>query len=137
MRSGPIRGSVRRGAGGAGWVAGWHVMGSGSSKAAAAASSSSSPAASEAGGEVKRGNGSGKGRRARSLLPLPSSACFRGSAAPGEGGASSAAPLPAGEVRALAGPGIFLRFVCVAGGKLRVRAAGTGVVNRGEGRAFP
>ncbi|KAG2627830.1 E3 ubiquitin-protein ligase RLIM-like [Panicum virgatum] len=71
-------------------------MGSGSSKAAAASSSSSS--ASEAGGEVKRGNGTGKGRRARSLLPLPSSACFRGSAAPAEGGASSAARTPpAGE----------------------------------------
>ncbi|PAN19748.1 hypothetical protein PAHAL_3G295600 [Panicum hallii] len=71
-------------------------MGSGSSKATAAASSSSS-AASEAGGEVKRGNGSGKGRRVRSLLPLPSSACFRGSTEPGEGDASSAAPPPAGE----------------------------------------
>ncbi|CAN6337732.1 unnamed protein product [Urochloa humidicola] len=67
-------------------------MGSGSSKAASSSSSSSSPAASEVGGEVKRANGSGKGRRARSLLPLPSSSCFRGSTAPGEGDASAATP---------------------------------------------
>ncbi|RCV17894.1 hypothetical protein SEVIR_3G263300v4 [Setaria viridis] len=68
-------------------------MGSGGSKAAAASSSlSSSSAASEVGGEVKRGNGSSKGRRARSLLPLPSSSCFRGSTTPGEGDASAAPP---------------------------------------------
>ncbi|CAN6328407.1 unnamed protein product [Urochloa humidicola] len=67
-------------------------MGSGSSKAASSSSSSSSPAASEVGGEVKRGNGSGKGRRSRSLLPLPSSSCFRCSTAPGEGDASAATP---------------------------------------------
>ncbi|CAL5094730.1 unnamed protein product [Urochloa decumbens] len=70
-------------------------MGSGSSKAASSASSSSSPAASEVGGEVKRGNGSGKGRRARSLLP--SSSCFRGSTAPGEEGDASATTPPAVE----------------------------------------
>lgn len=74
----------RRGAGGVGWC----VMGSGSSKAT---SSSSSPTAAEAGAEVKRPNGSGKGRRGRSLLPLPSSSCFRGSTTPCEGDASAAA----------------------------------------------
>nr|CAB3465367.1 unnamed protein product [Digitaria exilis] len=68
-------------------------MGSGSSKAAASSSSSSSSsAASESGGEVKRGNGSVKGRRARSLLPLPSSSCFRGSTTPGDGDASASPP---------------------------------------------
>ncbi|KAF8765756.1 hypothetical protein HU200_008264 [Digitaria exilis] len=78
-------------------------MGSGSSKAAASSSSSSSSsAASESGGEVKRGNGSVKGRRARSLLPLPSSSCFRGSTTPGDGDAS-ASPPPAVEVRATHG----------------------------------
>ncbi|XP_062181646.1 uncharacterized protein LOC133885895 [Phragmites australis] len=58
-------------------------MGSGSSKGA----SSSSAAA---GGEVRRGNGSGKekGRRGRSLLP--SSSCFRGVTAPCEGDAPAA-----------------------------------------------
>ncbi|PWZ16300.1 Receptor y region, transmembrane domain- and RING domain-containing protein 4 [Zea mays] len=63
-------------------------MGSGSSKAT---TSSSSPTAAEAGGEVKRPNGSGKGRRGRSLLPLPSSSCFRGSTTPCEGDAAAAA----------------------------------------------
>jgi hypothetical protein len=60
-------------------------MGSGSSKATTS-SSSSWPTA---GGEVKRPNGSGKGRRGRSLLP--SSSCFRGSTTPCEGDASAAA----------------------------------------------
>ncbi|KAG2579237.1 E3 ubiquitin-protein ligase RLIM-like [Panicum virgatum] len=67
-------------------------MGSGSSKPTSSSSSSSSSAASEAGGEVNRGNGSVKGRRARSLLP--SSSCFRGSTTPGDGDAS---PPPAVE----------------------------------------
>jgi hypothetical protein len=61
-------------------------MGSGSSKATTSSSSSSPTAAAEAGGEVKRPNGSGKGR---SLLP--SSSCFRGSTTPCEGDASAAA----------------------------------------------
>ncbi|CAD6272245.1 unnamed protein product [Miscanthus lutarioriparius] len=68
-------------------------MGSGSSKATTTSSSSSSSptAAEEAGREVKRPNGSGKGRRGRSLLPLPSSSCFRGSTTPCEGDAPAAA----------------------------------------------
>jgi hypothetical protein len=80
----PARGSVGAARGGVGWCA----MGSGSSKAT---TSSSSPTAAEAGGEVKRPNGSGKGRRGRSLLPLPSSSCFRGSTTPCEGDAAAAA----------------------------------------------
>lgn len=67
--------NCRRGAGGVGWC----VMGSGSSKAT---TSSTSPTAAEAGGEGKRPNGSEKARRGRSLLPLPSSSCFRGSTTP-------------------------------------------------------
>lgn len=47
------------------------------------------------GGEAKRGNGSGKGRRGRTLLPLPSSSCFRGSTTSCEGDASGASPAAA------------------------------------------
>jgi hypothetical protein len=41
--------------------------------------------------EFKRPNGSRKGRRGRSLLPLPSSSCFCGSTTPCEGDATAAA----------------------------------------------
>lgn len=114
------------------------MMGSGSSKAASSSSSpsSSAVAASEAGGEVRRGNGSVKGRRARSLLP--SSSCFRGSTTPADGEAS---PPPAVEVRATPR---HPRFVCVVflvvvvkNPKMRIRAAGKRVMNRGARRAFP
>jgi hypothetical protein len=89
------------------WL-GVEAMGSGSSKSA---SSSSSTASAAGGGEEKRRNVSGKGRRGRSLLPLWSSSCFRGVAAPCEGDAPAVLPPAAAvEVRVLPRATFFLRW---------------------------